>query len=159
MITLATCFTAIRLAIRAWKSRFWLVEDIAVCLAWACFIAMTIGYICVTDTLYRVSGVGNNNRPPYQGFEEDAVLILKIFFPNTLLLWTTLWLVKFALLLQCRRLIDRRPYYITVWWIIVAVTSIFYVGCIVSQFTSCRSLHAWFSYGWTTIISRSRALC
>ncbi|KAL8844649.1 MAG: hypothetical protein Q9176_001161 [Flavoplaca citrina] len=136
------------LAIRAWKRRFWLIEDIAVCLAWACFIAMTIGYICVTETLYLVSDVGNNQRPPYQGFEEDAVLILKVFFPNTLLLWTTLWLVKFALLLQCRRLIDRRPRYITIWWIIVAVTSIFYVGCIVSQFTSCRSLHAWFSYGW-----------
>ena len=99
MITLATCFTAIRLAIRAWKRRFWLIKDIAVCLAWACFIAMTSGYMCVADTLYGVFEVGNNQRPPYQGFEVDAVLILKIFFPNTLLLWTTLSLVKFALLL------------------------------------------------------------
>lgn len=47
---------------------------------------MTVGYICVTDTLYRVSEVGNNETPPYQGFEDDAVLILKVFFPNTLLL-------------------------------------------------------------------------
>ncbi|KAL8987831.1 MAG: hypothetical protein Q9169_008647, partial [Polycauliona sp. 2 TL-2023] len=73
MITLATCFAAVRLAIRAWKNRFWLIEDITVCLAWACFIAMTIGYICVTDTLYRISEVGTRERPPYEGFEEDTV--------------------------------------------------------------------------------------
>ncbi|KAL8646751.1 MAG: hypothetical protein Q9226_006728 [Calogaya cf. arnoldii] len=97
---------------------------------------MTVGYICVTDTLYRVSKVGNKETPPYEEFEEDTVFVLKIFFPNTLLLWTTLWLVKFALLLHCRRLIDRRPHYIAAWWIIVGITSLFYVGCVVTEFTS-----------------------
>lgn len=158
MIALATCFIAVRLAIRAWKRRFWLIEDVAVCLAWTCFIAMTIGYICVTDTLYRVSEVGNKEKPPYQGFQEDTVFVLKIFFPNTLLLWTTLWLVKFALLLQCRRLVDRRPNYITIWWIIVGLTSLFYVGCIVTEFTSCRTLHAWFTFGGPNLCSRSRTV-
>ncbi len=147
MIALATCFTVIRVAIRAWKGRFWLTEDVTVCLAWTCFIAMTIGYICVTDTLYRVSEVGNSDMPPYQGFQEDTVFVLKIFFPNTLLLWTTLWLVKLALLLQCRRLIDRQPRCLAVWWVIVGLTSLFYVGCVVSEFTSCHSLHAWFTFG------------
>ncbi|KAL8724990.1 MAG: hypothetical protein Q9166_007639 [cf. Caloplaca sp. 2 TL-2023] len=151
MITLATCFTAIRLGIRAWKRRFWLIEDIIVCLAWACFLAMTIGYICVTNAVYRISEVGSGKKPPYDGLKEDSMFLVKIFFPNTLLLWTTLWLVKFALLLQCRRLIDRRPNYITVWWIIVALTALFYLGCVVTEFTSCKSLHAWFTYGqcWT----------
>ncbi|KAI4271822.1 MAG: hypothetical protein L6R38_006767 [Xanthoria sp. 2 TBL-2021] len=160
MIALATCFIAVRLAIRAWKRRFWLIEDVAVCLAWTCFIAMTIGYICVTDTLYRISDVGNKEKPPYQGFQEDTVFVLKIFFPNTLLLWTTLWLVKFALLLQCRRLIDRRPNYIIIWWIIVGLTSLFYVGCIVTEFTSCHSLHAWFTFGqcWTERDTRASAV-
>ncbi|KAL8846136.1 MAG: hypothetical protein Q9221_008753 [Calogaya cf. arnoldii] len=151
MITLATCFTTVRLGIRAWKRRFWLIEDVAVCLSWACFVAMTVGYICVTDTLYRVTEVGNKEMPPYEEFQQDTLFVLKIFFPNTLLLWTTLWLVKFALLLHCRRLIDRRPHYIAAWWIIVGVTSLFYVGCVVTEFTSCRSLHAWFTFGqcWT----------
>ncbi|KAI4223306.1 MAG: hypothetical protein L6R36_005510 [Xanthoria steineri] len=146
MIALATCFAVIRVAIRAWKGRFWLTEDVTVCLAWTCFIAMTIGYICVTDTLYRVSEVGNSAMPPYEGFQDDTVFVLKIFFPNTLLLWTTLWLVKLALLLQCRRLIDRRPHCLVVWWVIVGLTSLFYVGCVVSEFTSCHSLHAWFTF-------------
>ncbi|KAL8919906.1 MAG: hypothetical protein Q9172_004754 [Xanthocarpia lactea] len=151
MIALATCFTAARLAIRAWKRRFWLLEDIVVSLAWTCFTAMSIGYICVTDTVYRISDVGNKLRPMYPAFQDDTVFLLKIFFPNTLLLWTTLWLVKFALLLQCRRLIDRRPNYLATWWIIVAFTSLFYIGCVVTEFTSCRSLRAWFTFGqcWT----------
>ncbi|KAL8784305.1 MAG: hypothetical protein Q9213_004063 [Squamulea squamosa] len=147
MITLATCLTAVRLAIRAWKRRFWLVEDIAVCLAWVCFTAMTIGYICVTNAVYRIADVANKKKPPYPEVKEDSLFLLKIFFPNTLLLWTTLWLVKFALLLQCRRLIDRRPNHIVVWWIIVALTSLFYIGCVVTEFTSCRSLRAWFTVG------------
>ncbi|KAL8910196.1 MAG: hypothetical protein Q9171_004494 [Xanthocarpia ochracea] len=108
---------------------------------------MSIGYICVTDTVYRISDVGNKVRPPYPAFQDDTVFLLKIFFPNTLLLWTTLWLVKFALLLQCHRLIDRRPHYLATWWIIVAFTSLFYIGCVVTEFTSCRSLRAWFTFG------------
>ena len=147
MIALATCFTAVRLGIRAWKRRFWLLEDIIVCVAWTCFTAMSIGYICVTDTIYRISDVGNKVKPMYPAFQEDTVFLLKIFFPNTLLLWTTLWLVKFALLLQCHRLIDRRPNYLATWWIIVAFTSLFYIGCVVTEFTSCRSLRAWFTFG------------
>ncbi|KAI4233166.1 MAG: hypothetical protein L6R40_007168 [Gallowayella cf. fulva] len=147
MIALATSFTAVRLGIRAWKRRFWLIEDIVVCLAWACFTAMTIGYICVTNAVYRVSKVGEGQTPPYPKLKEDAEYLVKVFFPNTLLLWTTLWLVKFALLLQCRRLVDRRPTYIIVWRIIITLTGVFYIGCIVTEFTSCRSFHHWFTYG------------
>ncbi|KAL8695599.1 MAG: hypothetical protein Q9224_003310 [Gallowayella concinna] len=129
MITLATSFTAVRLGIRAWKRRFWLIEDILVCLAWACFTAMAIGYICVTDAVYRVSEVGTGRKPPYPELKDDFIYLVKIFFPNTLLLWTTLWLVKFALLLHCRRLIDRRPNYIIIWRLIMGLTGIFYIGC------------------------------
>ncbi|KAL8772551.1 MAG: hypothetical protein Q9209_002212 [Squamulea sp. 1 TL-2023] len=118
---------------------------------------MTIGYICVTDAVYRIAEVANQKKPSYPKIKEDSSFLLKIFFPNTLLLWTTLWLVKFALLLQCRRLIDRRPNYIIIWWIIVALTSLFYIGCVVTEFTSCRSLRAWFTVGqcWTARDARA----
>ncbi|KAL8950597.1 MAG: hypothetical protein Q9222_003377 [Ikaeria aurantiellina] len=157
MITLATCFTAARLGIRAWKKRWWLIEDITVTLAWACFTAMTIGYICVTPAVYRIADVGTGKIPPYPTLKDDAEYLVKIFFPNTLLLWTTLWLVKFSLLLQCRRLVDRRPIYIKVWWCIVVFTGIAYAGCIVTEFTSCRTLHDWFTFGQCSTARDARA--
>ncbi|KAL8812128.1 MAG: hypothetical protein Q9200_001272 [Gallowayella weberi] len=146
MITLATSFTAVRLGIRVCKRRFWWLEDIIVCLAWACCTAMTIGYICVTNAVYRISAVGTHRKPPYPELEDDFLYLVKIFFPNTLLLWTTLWLVKFALLLNCRRLVDRRSTYVVIWQIIVAITALLYIGCVITEFTSCRSLHAWFTF-------------
>ena len=147
MITLATCFAVARLGIRAWKSRFWIIEDVTVCLAWACFVAMSIGYICVTPAVYRIAAVGNKEVAPYPTIKEDSEYLVKIFFPNTLLLWTTLWLVKFALLLQCRRLIDRLHTQIIIWRCIVGFTVVVYVGCIITEFTSCRNLHDWFAVG------------
>lgn len=142
MIALASSFTATRFGICIAKRRFWIVEDVTVALAWACFTAMSIGYICVTPAVYRIAAVGNGEVPPYATLKDDSEYLVKIFFPNTLLLWTTLWLVKFALLLRCRRLIDRRHLYTVVWRCILAFTVVAYVGCIVSEFTSCRSL--WF---------------
>lgn len=147
MITLATCFTVARFGIRAGKRRFWIIEDVTVGLAWACFTAMSIGYICVTPAVYRISAVGNGEIAPYPTLKDDSEFLVKIFFPNTLLLWTTLWLVKFALLLQCRRLIDRLHSYIIIWRCILGFTAIVYIGCITTEFTSCRSLHDWFTFG------------
>lgn len=147
MITLATCFTVTRLGIRCYKRRFWLIEDVTVCLAWACFTAMSIGYICVTPAVYRIAAVGNGEIAPYPTLKQDSEYLVKIFFPNTLLLWTTLWLVKFALLLQCRRLVDRLPTHIRIWKCIVGFAALVYVGCVISEFTSCRSLHDWFTFG------------
>ncbi|KAL8806231.1 MAG: hypothetical protein Q9182_001506 [Xanthomendoza sp. 2 TL-2023] len=147
MITLATSFTAVRLGIRIYKRRFWLIEDIIVCLAWTCCTAMTIGYICATSTVYRISAWGTGRISPYPELKDDIIFLIKIFFPNTLLLWTTLWLVKFALLLHCRRLVDRRPTYIIIWRVTVGLTAAFYIGSVITEFTSCRNLHAWFAPG------------
>lgn len=108
---------------------------------------MSIGYICVTPAVYRISAVGSGDRAPYPTLKDDIGYLNKIFFPNTFLLWTTLWLVKLALLLQCRRLIDRLYTQVVIWRCIVGFTALVYVGCIVSEFTSCRNLHDWFTPG------------
>ena len=147
MISLATSFTVTRFAIRCIKRRFWPLEDIAVFLAWACLVSLCIGYIVVTPAVYRISAVGSGAAPPYATIKEDSEFLVRIFFPNTLLLWCCLWLVKAALLLQCRRLIEQQRNYVLVWWAIVGFTFVVFIGCVVTEFTSCRSLHDWFTYG------------
>lgn len=158
MIALATSFTIARFAIRASKRRFWLLEDILVGLAWACCTSLCIAYICVTPAVYRIGAVGRGDRPPYATIENDSLYLVKIFFPCTLLLWTTLWLVKFALLLQCRRLVDRVQSQIIIWRCIVGFTALVYVGCVVSEFTSCRSLHDWFAFRTAPLDCKSQSI-
>ena len=147
MITLASSFTIARFVIRGVKRHFWITEDVTIFLAWASFTAMSIGYVVVAPAVYRIAAVGSGEKPPYPRLEQDSQYLVKIFFPNTLLLWTTLWLVKLALLCRCRQLIDRRHGYVVIWRWIVSVTIIFYIGCVVSEFTSCRNMHDWFAAG------------
>ena len=143
-IVLATCFTAARFGIRAFKRCFWIIEDITVGLAWACCVAMSIGYICVTPAVYRITA---GMLAPDTTLYHDAEFLIRVFFPNTLLLWINLWLVKFALLLQCRRLVDRLHQQLIVWKCIVAFCAVTFIGCVITEFTSCRSIHDWFTYG------------
>ena len=147
MIVLATNFVIARYVIKTLKRHFWLLEDAVVILAWVCLSAMCIGYIVVTPAVYRIAEVVSGQSTPYATLKEDAEFMVKIFFPNTLLLWCCLWLVKCSLLLQCRRIIDRQPSYMFVWWCIVAFSVLGFIGCVVSEFTSCESLHAWFTFG------------
>ena len=147
MIALATSFTIARFTIRGIKRRFWPPEDAAVFLAWACVVALCSGYIVVTPAVYRIAAVGSGKAAPYPTLKQDATFLVDIFFPNTLLLWCCLWLVKAALLMQCRRLIERQRRYMIVWWCIVAFTATVFVGCVITEFTSCRTLHDWFTFG------------
>lgn len=135
MIAIGTAFTLTRFVIRAVKRRFWLIEDCVVILAWACFIALCAGYIKVTDAVYRIAAVGTGEMAPYPTLEDDVHFLLVVFFPNTLLLWCCLWLVKWSLLLNCRRLVERQHGYVVVWWCIVGFCIVYgspYFLCLMS---------------------------
>ena len=101
----------------------------------------------MTLAVYRIAAVGNGQTPPYPTLVKDMRFLLKVFFPGTLLLWCCLWLVKLSLLLNCRRLIDRQPGYILPWWWIVGTVIITFMGCVITELTSCRTLHDWFTPG------------
>ena len=155
MIAWSTSFTAARFGIRLWKRRFWIIEDVTMFVAYSCCTAMNVGYVYVTPAMYRIAAVGSGEKPPYPEIKDDSLYLVKIFFPNTLLLWTTLWLVKFALLLQCRRLIYRQPSYSIDWWSIDGFFGLFYVGCVASEFTSCENMRAWFTFSTCTFSGRT----
>lgn len=147
MIGLGTCFVLMRFTIRAIKRRFWILEDVTVALAWACLVALCVGYIKVTPAVFRIAAVGRGQRAQYPTEKKDIEFLLKVFFPGTLLLWCCLWLVKFALLLNCRRLVHRQPAYMVIWWCIVGYAIVTFIGCVASELTSCRSMHDWFTVG------------
>lgn len=152
MIAFTTCFIVARFVIRTIKHQFYPPEDLMVILAWMCHEALCVLYIRVTPAVYRISAVGRGETAVYPTLKEDAEFLTRMFFPSTLLLWFCLWLSKAALLLQCRRLIVKQQRYLGFWWSSVVFTSLVFVGCVITEFTSCRSLHAWFTYGQRTIL-------
>ncbi|EOD52704.1 putative cfem domain-containing protein [Neofusicoccum parvum UCRNP2] len=140
VITSATVIT--RFSIRIWKRKPFQVEDFLVALAWASFLALTVSYIVITPPMYRLYAVTGGEAAPYPEMMDDANLLIKVFFYNTMLLWATLWAVKFSLLALYRRLMTGLRAYIVLWWILVVFCALTFIGAIISNLTSCSSLCA-----------------
>ncbi|KAL0256943.1 hypothetical protein SLS55_007752 [Diplodia seriata] len=147
VVTSATVIT--RFSIRIWKRKPLQIEDLLVGIAWAAFLALTISYIVVTPPMYHLYAVSGGRADPYPAMMDDALFIIKVFFYSTMLLWVTLWAVKFSLLALYRRLMNGLRTYVVLWWILVVFCAATFVGAIISNLTSCSSMHAWFSPGLT----------
>ncbi|PGH00140.1 hypothetical protein GX51_05953 [Blastomyces parvus] len=145
MISLASIVFLGRFGLRFWKSVGLQLEDLFVVLSWLSFLAMTILYLIVLPHLYSLTGFLSGEKPQYPEFVNDALFIKKIFFCTTLLLWVSLWSVKFSLLVLYRRLLSRLKTEIRLWWVVLVFTALNLIGCIISNLTSCESLSAWFS--------------
>ncbi|KAF4539730.1 CFEM domain-containing protein [Lasiodiplodia theobromae] len=145
VVTSATVIT--RFSIRIWKRKPLQVEDLLVGVSWASFLALTISYIVVTPPMYHVYAVYGGQAAPYPEIMDDALFIVKVFFYSTMLLWVTLWAVKFSLLALYRRLMNGLRTYIVLWWMLVVFCALTFIGAIISNLTSCSSMHAWFTPG------------
>ncbi|KAL1639076.1 hypothetical protein SLS58_008278, partial [Diplodia intermedia] len=117
VVTSATVIT--RFSIRIWKRKPLQIEDLLVGIAWAAFLALTISYIVVTPPMYHLYAVSGGRADPYPDMMDDALFIIKVFFYSTMLLWVTLWAVKFSLLALYRRLMNGLRTYVVLWWILV----------------------------------------
>ena len=89
-------------------------------LAYGFFLSMTISYIVIIPPLYRVTEVSEGLVKPYPEILSDSLTIIKVFFTNSMLLWFTLWSVKFSVLFLYRRLMIGLPKYLVWWWAVLA---------------------------------------
>jgi hypothetical protein len=123
------------------------IEDFMLLFAFASYVTMLSLYLVVNPYLYRILAVAAGFSPFYPGMFTEGDKMLRLLFAVTTLFWTVLWSVKFSLLFFFRRLSRGLPSYTKAWWLISVITFLAYVGCIVSQVTSCSSLKAWFTMG------------
>lgn len=127
-----------RFALRVWKKAPLQIEDVLVFLSFIFFLALTICYIVVTPYMFRVYAVAADPSKMYPGVEEESKIVIKIFFCTSMLLWCTLWSVKFSLLCLYRRLMRQIRVYLILWWCL-------FIFCIVvsplkNKFPSCLTL-------------------
>lgn len=146
-IAVATAFTIARIAVRlTQQKREFQIEDGMCLFSWVSFIVMAVLYIDVTPALYRVDTAISTGQL-YPDILKDSLLVVKIFFANTMIFWVVLWSVKLSLLFLYRRLFVGLPDQMKYWWAVLIFTVLMFIGCIISNLTSCSSMHAWFTPG------------
>lgn len=69
--------------------------------------------------MYRVTNAIEGVTQVYPTIIKDSLFMIKIFFANTLLLWFTLWAVKFSFLALYRKLFSGIKVYMHLWWGVV----------------------------------------
>lgn len=104
-------------------------------------------YLATMPTFYNVNEVMVGKMKPYASLQTDLVAMLKEFFAVQIFFWLTLWAVKWSLLFMFKGLTNGIPLYTNIWWGALAFTVITFIGCVVSNFTSCSSMDAWFTAG------------
>jgi hypothetical protein len=121
------------------------VEDIFMYVGLASFATMCALYLSSLPKLHHIDQVAAGLIPSYAEINADSVAVLKGFLAIEILFWSTLWAVKLSLLSMFRQVTVGISTYTKVWWGVMTLTILTYIGCVVSAFTDCSSMHAWFS--------------
>lgn len=121
-------------------------------LALASFAITCALYLATMPTFYNVTAIAAGKMAPYASLEADLVPMLKEFFAVQIFFWLTLWAVKWSLLFMFKALTNGIALYTNIWWGALAFTVLTLIGCIISNFTSCSSMDAWFTAGMNTLI-------
>ncbi|KAK3179175.1 hypothetical protein K4F52_009364 [Lecanicillium sp. MT-2017a] len=148
-LCVAFVFVAIRFGARWYKlGKLPLqMEDLFMYLALAAFAITCALYLATIPTFFNVTAISDGRMQPYPSLERDLVVMLQEFFVVQFFFWLTLWAVKWSLLFMFRRLTEGLPAYNNVWWAVLVFSILTFIGACVSNFTSCSSMHAWFTAG------------
>ncbi|KAL3419256.1 hypothetical protein PVAG01_09478 [Phlyctema vagabunda] len=148
-LCVAAVFVSLRVTARWFKVHHAPLEaeDLCIYLSLASFAVMCALYITSMPTLYNAAAVMSGKMAPYDNFKQDVSRMLKKFFAVQIFFWLTLWAVKASLMFMIRKLTLGLPVYTRLWSGLMVFIVLAFVGCVVSQFTSCSSMHAWFTAG------------
>lgn len=138
--------------------RFSWGEDGFCWMALVCQIVLTGIYLSILDDIYFVNReqkrikaalMANDkaNANIHPDMQYHAEKMLRGLWPVQYFFWGCLWCVKFSLLLMFKRLTERVPFHLKMWWGVVVFTGLAFIGCIISQLTSCSSIHKFSKFG------------
>lgn len=125
----------------------WAAEDLFMYLALVSFAITTALYLATIPTFYNVMEIAAGRMEPYASLQTDLVVMLREFFTVQIFFWLTLWAVKWSLLFMFKALTNGIRIYTNIWWAALAFTVLTFIGCVISNFTSCSSMHTWFTAG------------
>lgn len=146
-LCLSTAFVVVRAGARWAKIRRVPIaaEDISSYVALASFAIMCSLYLAAMPVYYNTIAVQNGSQAPYPSLEADLTVMLKEFLAVQFFFWLTLWGAKCSLLFMSKVLTAGLPIQTRIWWAVMIFTLLAYVGCAITQFLSCSSIHNWFT--------------
>jgi len=137
-----TITTVTRIYVRIKKQRRLHEDDFVLFTAVALYFALAILYIIDLPYLYRFLDYASGKAPFQPSLVETYDHMMRISFAVTALFWAVLWTVKLSLLLFFRRVLHAMPLEAVkkMWWFVLALTIVTFIGCLVSEFCSCNEL-------------------
>jgi hypothetical protein len=119
MLAVTTLVFGARTYIRVQQPKRIQTDDYFLLLAYLCFLTLTILYIVLAPTMFRVTDATSGLTPIYPEILADSLFMIKIFFANTMIFWFALYSVKFSFLSLYRRLMQGLRLYMQLWWAVV----------------------------------------
>jgi hypothetical protein len=134
MVFLASVFIIARAGIHIWKKKSMQPQDYLLYSVFVCFLAMSICYLVIIPTIYKIGRVANGLMPPWNTMAEDVVVYVRIMFFTTIFFWLSLWLVKLSLLALYKKLLTGLPLvYVQLWWAV-------FIFCLIVSPSFCADL-------------------
>lgn len=96
-------------------------------------------YIVDLPYLYTLMDWLEHPSAPTQQIVWSYTMMMRLNWAVTLFFWAALWCVKLSLLLFFRRVISQIRHWMRAWWFILGFTVVTFLGCVISQITSCDS--------------------
>lgn len=100
------------------------IEDLWLVLCYLFFITIAVLYLYIVPAFYRLTDLGAGLIEPYPTVNNDALFIQKGLFAASSCLWFCLWSAKFSLLCMYKKLMDKLPLYIKLWWALVVFSAL-----------------------------------
>lgn len=150
-IALATIFTIIKTTIRLYILKRLFIDDVLVYIALSILIVLGVLYTLVNDTIFEIILVGMGEMPATPAFFGRMTFFLKVQFAIIVLFWTALWAVKFSFLMYYKKLFIGLPGNMQkCWWAVSTFALLAYLGCWITQLTSCEPMSTYFNGQCTT---------
>ena len=145
--SLAILFVGLRSICRYHISHRISTDDLLVYFALSCLLSMAVMYTIVAQTMFTLDALATGRALPPADLLEEGAFYLKCQFAIILLFWTTLWAVKVAILMFYKNLFNRLPKQMTLWWAVLFMVLVLYLGCWGSQLASCAPISGYFVLG------------
>ncbi|KAK4496855.1 hypothetical protein PRZ48_011304 [Zasmidium cellare] len=155
-IVVTSVVGALRAYVRIAKQGRLHEDDFALFFGLALYITLCALYMADIPYLYSVMGWLSGHTEFSQKIVADYTQMMRFNFAVTMFFWAVLWSVKISLLLFFRRVILNTNF-IRAWWVIMMFTILTFIGCVISQFTSCDSIHDFTRLGACSSVRNQRA--
>jgi hypothetical protein len=145
--TLACCFVALRLYVRSTESNRLFSDDYWLLAALFFLLTQAVLQTLQNPSLYYLIYASAGEVPAGKALFEQGNIYVRYQFVIIVLFWTITWSVKYSFLALYYRLFNGLAIYRTVWWSVVILTALAYVGCWFASVWTCHPPSTYFDFG------------